>query len=520
MSSLAQAIRHAAQVNGAKIASRHAGREQTWTEFQTRISCLASGLHSLGICAGGRVACLALNSDRYLEFYYGVAWSGAVFVPVNTRLAPAEISYWLNDSGSTVLFVDETFLPVIDGLRDQLKTIKHLVYMGNGEAPDGCLPYEDVLANSTPVAATTRNGDDLVGIFYTGGTTGRSKGVMLSHRNLTHNVLQALPVIDMTADDVYLHTAPMFHIADAFAMMVATTMGATHVFVPAFEPLQVMQNLQQEKVTCVLLVPTMINILVNHPSLPDYDLSSLRYMLYGASPMPEAVMLKALEALPNAGFIQAYGQTEAAPVITLLGPEYHTTSGPYAGNLTAAGKALAGIDLAILDEQDKPLPTGEVGEICIHGDNVMLGYWNLPDMTAEALRGGWLHTGDGGRLDQDGLLFVVDRVKDMIVSGGENVYSAETEQAIYTHPAVAECAVIGIPHDTWGEQVHAIVRLHEGASATDQQLIDHCKTLIAAFKCPKSVEFRTQPLPLSGAGKILKKDLRAAYWEDQDRNVG
>ncbi|NOX51981.1 MAG: long-chain fatty acid--CoA ligase, partial [Gammaproteobacteria bacterium] len=265
---------------------------------------------------------------------------------------------------------------------------------------------------------------------------------------------------------------------------------------------------------------TMINMLVNHPHLPAYDLSNLKYMLYGGSPMPEAVLRKAIEVIPDVAFVQAYGQTEASPVITLLGPEYHTISGPYAGKLKAAGKAVAGIDLVIFDEHDAPLPIGEVGEICIRGENVMLGYWNLPDMSKETLRGGWLHTGDGGRLDQDGVLFVVDRVKDMIVSGGENVYSAETEQAIYAHPAVAECAVIGIPHGTWGEQVHAIVRLNQGASVTDRQLIDHCRTLIAAFKCPKSIEFHDQPLPLSGAGKILKKDLRAAYWEGKSRNVG
>jgi len=202
-----------------------------------------------------------------------------------------------------------------------------------------------------------------------------------------------------------------------------------------------------------------------------------------------------------------------------MGPEYHTTSGPKAGKLKGAGRAVAGIDLVILGEEDDILPPGEVGEVCIRGDNVMLGYWNLPEVTAAALDGGWLHTGDGGRLDDEGMLFIVDRVKDMIVSGGENVYSAETEQAVYAHPAVAECAVIGIPHDSWGEQVHAIVVLKPGEALTEHELIDHCKTLIAGFKCPRSVTFREEALPLSGAGKILKKDLRAPYWESRGRNV-
>jgi len=520
MSSFAQLIRRTAQVRGGKTATRFKGRSHTWAEFQDRISRLAGGLHSLGVKEGDRAACLALNSDRYMEFYFGVAWAGAVFVPINNRLAPAEILYWLNDSGSTVLFVDDAFLAAIEEIRDQMETVEHLVYLGDDEVPQGYLPFEELVAGRASVEATQRNGDDLVGIFYTGGTTGRSKGVMLSHRGLTYNVLQSLPVLGVVEKDVYLHAAPMFHIADGLGMLAATTMGCTHVFVPAFEPEQVMKTMQDEKVSNVLLVPTMVNMLVNHPNLPEYDLSQLKHIMYGGSPMPEAVLRKAMEVMPNTRFVQAYGQTEASPAITLLGPEYHTTSGPYAGKLMAAGKAVLGIDLAIMDEQDIPLPLGEVGEICIRGDNVMLGYWNRPGMTAEAMRGGWLHTGDGGRLDEDGLLFVVDRVKDMIVSGGENVYSAETEQAIYQHPAISECAVIGIPHHTWGEKVHAIVCLKKGESVTESELIDHCKTLIAAFKCPKSIEFRDDPMPLSGAGKILKKDLRAVYWEEQDRNVG
>jgi len=342
---------------------------------------------------------------------------------------------------------------------------------------------------------------------------------MLSHRNLTYNVLQAAPFIQVDADDVFFHAAPMFHLADGFFMMLGTTLGATHVIVPGFEPTLALKALQDEKIRTALLVPTMINMVVNHPAIADYDLSSLKRLVYGASPMPEAVIRKAMEVIPGVDFYQAYGQTEASPVVTVMGPEYHTISGPKAGKLKGAGRVVAGIDLAILNDDGRELATGEVGEICIRGDNVMLGYWNLPEATAETLRDGWLHTGDGGRLDDEGMLFIVDRVKDMIVSGGENVYSAETEQAVYAHPAVAECAVIGIPHESWGEQVHAIVRLKEGYSLTAQDLIDHCKSLIAGYKCPKSIEFREAPLPLSGAGKILKKDLRAPFWADQDRNV-
>jgi long-chain acyl-CoA synthetase len=519
MSSLAQLIRTNVQLHGSRAATRFQGRERTWRQVQDRVARLAAGLQGLGTGQGDRVAALALNSDRYFEFYFGTSWAGAVFVPVNNRLAPAEIVHWLNDSGSQVLFVDDTYLPAIAEIRGRLESVRHYVYMGEGEPPEGFLSFEGLVASHAAVDPSPRRGDDLAGLFYTGGTTGKSKGVMLSHRNLTYNVLQARPFMHVTADDVFLHAAPMFHLADGFFLMLGTTMGCTHVIVPAFEPNLVLKTLQDDKIMTALLVPTMINMVVNHPEISQYDLSSLRRLLYGASPMPEAVIRKALDVIPGVDFYQAYGQTEASPVVTVMGPEYHTVSGPKAGKLKGAGHVVAGIDLAILDENGRELPTGEVGEVCIRGDNVMLGYWNLPEITTETLRGGWLHTGDGGRLDEEGMLFIVDRVKDMIVSGGENVYSAETEQAVYAHPGVAECAVIGIPHESWGEQVHAIVRLKEGFTLTAQDLIDHCKSLIAGYKCPKSVEFRDQPLPLSGAGKILKKDLRAPYWAGQDRNV-
>jgi len=519
MSSVPQVIRTNVQLHADKAATRFRGRERTWREVQDRVARLAAGLRDLGVGEGDRVAVLGLNSDRYYEFYFGVSWAGAVFVPVNNRLAPVEYVHWLNDSGSKVLFVDDTYLEAVSGIRSQLESVRHYVYMGDGELPQGFHSFEALVDGHGPVDPSRRGGDDMAGLFYTGGTTGKSKGVMLSHRNLTYNVLQARPFIPVSSDDVFLHAAPMFHLADGFFLMLGTTMGCTQVIVPGFEPRLVLQTLQDEKIKTALLVPTMINMVVNHPELPNYDLSSLERLVYGASPMPETVIRKALEVIPGVDFYQAYGQTEASPVVTVMGPEYHTVTGPKAGKLKGAGRVVAGIDLAILDDHGREVPLGEVGEVCIRGDNVMLGYWNLPEVTAQTLRDGWLHTGDGGRLDEEGMLFIVDRVKDMIVSGGENVYSAETEQAVYAHPAVAECAVIGIPHESWGEQVHAIVRLKEGYSLTAQDLIDHCKALIAGYKCPKSVEFREEPLPLSGAGKILKKDLRAPYWAGQERNV-
>ena len=263
-------------------------RRQTWRQFQDRVARLAGGLHGLGIGAGDRAAVLALNSDRYYEFYFGVSWAGAVFVPINIRLAPAEFIHWLNDSGSRALFVDDTFLPVVEQIRGQLETVRHYVYMGDGELPAGMIGHEDLIAASKAVAPSDRHGDDLAGLFYTGGTTGKSKGVMLSHRNIAYNVLQSLPYFDARPEDVFLHAAPMFHVADGFFCMMAATLGCTNVIVPAFEPTLVLKTIQDEHINTVLLVPTMINMVVNHPEVGRYDLSSLHSLLYGASPMPEA----------------------------------------------------------------------------------------------------------------------------------------------------------------------------------------------------------------------------------------
>ena len=519
MSSLCQVIRRTVQVRGKHVATCFADRERTWEDIGERVARLGGALRGLGVSEGDRVAILSLNSDRYYEFYFAVPWAGAVFVPINTRLAPAEIVYWLNDSESSVLFIDETFLAPLAAIEGQLETLRTRIYLGEDLPPEGFVAYEQLIQASEPIAASSRGGDDLAGLFYTGGTTGRSKGVMLSHRGLTLNPLQAQPIFQFSSEDVFLHAAPMFHLADGFFCMAAATFGVRNVFLPAFNPVQVLETIQSERITQALLVPTMVNMVVHRPDIGRYDLSSLQRVLYGSSPMPEAVIRLAIDVIPHATFVQAYGQTEASPVLTLLGPEYHTTEGAYAGKLASAGCAVPGVDLAILDAEGREVPRQQIGEICACGDNVMLGYWKLPEITAETLRGGWLHTGDGGYMDEEGFVFIVDRVKDMIISGGENVYSAEVENAIYQHEAVAECAVIGIPHATWGEQVHAVVRCKEGKMLSEEELITHCRSLIAAFKCPRSVEFVTASLPLSGAGKILKRELRKPYWEGQERNV-
>lgn len=516
---ISSVIRRAVQVNHSGIATNYLDRRHTWPEFAERIARFAGALNSLGVKAGDRVAMLALNSDRYLEYFFAVPWAGAVFVPINTRLAAPEIVHWLNDSSTSVLLVDDNFVAVLTNVMDQLETRPRLIHVGDGAVPDGMQSYEVLLGAADPIEPLDHGGDELAGLFYTGGTTGRSKGVMLSHRNLLINALQFAASVGFARDTVYLHAAPMFHLANGAATFAITTMAGTSTIITAFEPKAVMEQIQTQCVSLALLVPTMVNMVVHHPEVENYDLSSVKDVLYGASPMPEAVILRALEVLPAARFHQAYGQTEAGPVLTFLEPERHVSEGPLAGKMKSAGQAIPGVEVVIMDENDNEVPFGTVGEICARGENVMLGYWQQPELTAQTLRNGWLHTGDGGYMDKDGYVFVVDRVKDMIISGGENVYSAEVENAIYAHPAVAECAVIGVPDEKWGERVHAIVRCAEGQEVDADALRAHCHELIAGYKCPRSVEFVREPLPLSGAGKILKTELRKPYWQNQERQV-
>lgn len=518
MFSMTQLVRRAAQTDGSVVATVDGDRRQTWTEFADKIACFAGGLQQLGVGADTCVAMLALNSDRYFEFMFATPYAGGVFQPINTRLAGPEVVYWLNDSEASVLIVDSNFVPMIAEIKGDLQHVKHLVFIDDGDVPEGYIAYAD-LVNNAPIEDANRQGDDIAGLFYTGGTTGRSKGVMLSHSNLVVNALQSIPMVGAQAADRILHVAPMFHIADAFVCMISTSLCGSNYFLPSFEPVSTMKGVQDYKIQRMLLVPTMVNMMVYHPALADFDMSSLEGIWYGASPMPEAVIKQAMEVLPDVAFRQAYGQTEASPVITVLPPERHTFEGPLAGKMKSAGQAIPGIDLCIMDEENNVLENEVVGEVCMRGPNIMKGYRNMPEQTSKSIVDGWLHTGDGGYMDDDGFLFIVDRVKDMIISGGENIYSAEVENALYQHDAISQCAVIGIPHEKWGEQVHAVVVLKEGAEADEQTLIDHCKKLIAGFKCPQSVSFQSEPLPLSGAGKILKTELRKPFWPEGERNV-
>lgn len=516
---ITQVLRRAVQVNADAEATVMGSRRRNYRQLYDRVARLAGALRALGIDKGDRVAILALNSDRYMEYFFAVWWTGAVVVPLNTRWASAEHHYALEDSGAKALFYDQNFSSSLPELATALPESAAFVCVDNGPMADGVLGHDDLIDNHAPIADAGCRDEDLAGIFYTGGTTGRSKGVMLSHRNLLFNGLNSEASIGYGPVPRYLHAAPMFHMADLLNILAVTVKAGQHSFQASFDPAETLRIMTAEKVTLTLLVPTMVNMVVNHKDAHMAADLACR-IIYGASPMPEAVLRASIAKFPKWEFIQAYGMTELSPLATTMSWAEHVLEGPRAVQLKSCGRAVLGCELNILDNNNQPLPCGQIGQIAVRGDNVMQGYWKRPDLSAEVLHDGWMLTGDAAYMDENGFVYIVDRVKDMIISGGENVYSAEVEQTVYTHPAVLECAVIGVPDEKWGERVHAIVRLREGRNADEADIINHCRSQIGGYKCPRSASFTDQPLPLSGAGKILKTELRKPFWEGADRNVG
>ncbi len=493
-------------------------RSHTWSQLVHRISALAGGLVNLGLKPQERVAIVALNSDLYLETIFAAPWAGGVIVPINYRWSAPEIAFALNDSGTKIIFVDETFSGVVPDLK---KLVEHeLTVVSLDGAFEGCDEiYEDLVSKSSALPEFENSENDISGIFYTGGTTGRSKGVMLTHGNHISNTLQFTAMMETSPEMVFLHAAPTFHIADALFIYLVTHIGGKHVFIPRFDPVLSAQAIQEQKITDVILVPTMIQMLLEMENFESYNFDSLQRLYYGASPMPEAVAKDLIGKLPHSKAYHLYGQTESAPLLTCLDSKYHVTDGPFSGRLRSAGRAMPAVELKIVDAKGNECPRGEIGEIIARGPNIMKGYWGQEELTKNTVKNGWLHTGDAAKMDEGGFIFISDRLKDMIISGGENVYSAEVENAMYQCSDVSQCAVIGVPDDKWGERVHAIVVLEENSNATEQDLITHCRTLIADFKCPRSVTFRENPLPLSGAGKVLKTELRKPFWEGKSKQV-
>ena len=516
---LTQGLRRAALIRPSEIATIDGPHRRRWLETENRVARLAAGLRRLGLTPGGRVAMLALNSHRYFEYLFAVPWAGGVAVPINTRLAPPEIAYVLADSGAEVLLIDDAFLAHLPALRDATAGLTAVLHVGEGPAAASLIAYEAVIEGAGAMPDAGAAGDQLAGIYYTGGTTGQAKGVMLSHGNLVANALNVTIAVGYSRDTRYLHTPPMFHLADGCSSFGVTMQGGTHVFRPRFDAADWLATVAAERVSDVTLVPTMLNMILAHPGLAAHDLGSLRRLYVGAAPLLDALLFRALELLPHVAFQQAWGMTELSPIGCTMDPRFSTRDGPFAGRHRSCGQPVATVELRIVDGQGQELPRGQVGEIAVRGPTVMQGYWNKPEATAAVLRDGWLHSGDAAHMDDEGFVYIVDRLKDMIVSGGENVYCGEVESAISTLEGVAECAVIGIPDEVWGEAVHAIVVPRPGAAITVDAVIAHARARIAAYKCPRTVEIRAEALPLSGAGKVLKTALREPFWRGHDRRV-
>jgi long-chain acyl-CoA synthetase len=481
--------------------SRHGDRVLRLTDALRR---------ELGLAQGDRFAVLAANSHQFLELYHAAFFGGGIITPLNLRLAPRELQLILADSEATVIFVDDLFADhlhraIADARADLV--LEKVVLIGDGD--HACdLRYEELVETGHPVVPAEPEEDDPVVLMYTGGTTGIPKGALLSQRAEVLNLYHVAMTVDFEPDRVYLHQTPMFHAAAMGGVIGIPAIGGVSVFQPLFEPAAVMDLIEEYRVDWTVVVPSMLAMILDHPDFAPERFASMRDIVYGASPMPLGLLARVQEALPRVGLWQGYGMTECSSVLTMLTDADHRTGGR---RLASAGRPLLGVQISIRDRGDNVCKTGEEGEVCARAGNFFTEYWKRPKETENALRDGWFHTGDIGHLDEDGFVYLVDRTSDMIVTGGENVYSIEVEQALSTHSAVADVAVIGIPHPTWGEQVHAVVVVHPGASVTPEELQAHARQTIAGYKVPKSIELRTDPLPLSGALKPLKRDLRRAY---------
>ncbi len=507
-----------------KKATHFEGRDFSWITFKNRILGMGQSLIDLGVSPGDRVAFLGQNSQWLVEMYYAPCAIGAICVPINYRLAVEEMVAVIADCSPEVLIVDRHFQPQAAALMAQCPTLKHLIFAdwdGPGEAlPTGTLHYDTLVLGAGVVADNAFDdrasaSDETMMIFYTSGTTGLPKGVMLSHNNLLANAVGSGHLYGYQPTDVLLLSGPLFHLGTGSRVYTSIAYGTTMVIQSKFEVTETMDLIQRQRVTTMTLVPTMLRMIMDHPEFDKFDFSSIRCLTYGAAPMPISLMEQVIAAIPGVVFCQGYGATETSPVLSILVPADHVPGNPRIDKLGSVGQPIIYGDLRIVDENDNPMPQGETGEIVIRGPQVMQGYWRREDETATAIRGGFYHTGDAGYLDEDGYLYIAGRTKEMIISGGENVYPIETENCLTKHDAVAQCAVLGIPHEHWGETVHAVVALHEGALVTTEALIAYCREHIAHYKAPRGVTIWDGPLPLSATNKIDKNALKASLLQKE-----
>jgi acyl-CoA synthetase (AMP-forming)/AMP-acid ligase II len=495
-------------------------RTRTYGESNRRADGFAHALREFGAERGDRVALFMHNRPEAMEAFFGTLKIGAAVVPLNPRFTADEVEYHLADSGARVLVVGEEIADVVAKVRDRLTTVEQVVQVG-GSSPPGVSDFDDVLAahDGRPFLSVDVEDDELAWLAYTSGTTGRAKGAMLTHGNLTACALGALAdTMRLEVEDVALHAASLTH-GSGYNALAYTMKGCTQVLLQpsGFDVERFLDYVARYRVNALFMVPTMIKMVVDHPAARDADLSSLRWVMYGGAPMYVEDLKKALD-LMGPVFVQIYGQTESPMTGTMLRPQEHVVDGPDAARLGSCGRARSGMQIRILDEHDEPVPTGEQGEICIRGATVMKGYWQRPDATAETLRGGWLHTGDIGKMDEHGYVYILDRTRDMVISGGLNVYPREVEEVLLTHPAVSEVCVFGVPDEKWGEALKAHVVLVAEASATAEEIIAYAGQHLAGYKKPKSVDFVTE-LPKTTYGKLDKKAVRAPYWAGQERMV-
>lgn len=504
MHTLIDPLKRALQIAPQEIAIISDDIEITYKALWQRCSLLAGGLRSMGAEKGDRIAILANNSHQYVETYVAVPASGMVVVPLNTRHAIPELVYALEDSGAKILLTDRTDFGELGEIVDHVITIPN--------------EYEALLSESSEaILGEDPDENALAGLFYTGGTTGASKGVMLTHRNLianTHNWLAAVP---QSADDRSLVMAPMFHAAGSNGILGAIWMGSCQIALGLFDPKVALDLIEKHRINITLGVPTMLAALAEEQHSNPRNISSLEILVHGGSPIATEILKRAISAFPGTQMMEVYGATELSPLVTILAHEEKLIEDPRA---RSCGRSVIGCYVTIRDTEGNELPGGEVGEVVVSGTNVMKGYWKKEEQTAAVLKNGQYWTGDLGYLDDGGYLFLVDRSKDMIVSGGENVYSTEVEEVLYKHPAVLEAAVFGVPDDKWGEAVHAVVvprTEHSDIDAVD--IIEFCREHIAGYKVPKAIDIQHEPLPKSGPGKVLKRELRAPFWESSDRSV-
>jgi len=491
------------------------GDATSFAELNARSNQVGHGLRSLGIGPGTRVGYLAKNTSIYYEMMFGAAKIRAVMNAVNTRLAPPEVQFILSDANVSLLFVGAEFYDLIDEIKDQLPELTTIIAL---DAPHADWPlYADWRDHQERTApGITTHGEDDVIQLYTSGTTGLPKGVMLTNNNYLAFFRQAgqLAWSSYDSGDAVLNAMPLFHVAGVNVGILAAAQGAKTIVLPEIDPGEILRLVEEERINHAFWVPAVILILTQHPNFLKTDFSSLKQVFYGASPIAEALLKTAVDVM-GARFTQLYGLTETVGAGTYLPPEAHD---PAKGKLRSCGIPYPDAQVRCVDETGQDVATGEVGEIVIKAGFVMKGYWNRPDATEEAIQNGFFHTGDAGYFDEDGFLYIHDRVKDMIVSGGENVYPAEVENAIFSHPDVADVAVIGVPDEKWGEAVKALIVPKPGCDPSAADIITWARERIAGYKCPKTVE-QISELPRNPSGKILRKDLREPYWANQARRV-